>query len=178
MGSKSKKKSYANQAEVAKLFSEWTGKTFKQVPRSGGLRWGGAFWTYGDIVPPRDLRLVIECKHYKEVRIEDLLGNHKVKNPVTSQIAEWWYAQTVPDAERCRRELELDRVEPMLCWKRDYGRIRLCINQGFLWEIDAHENVQSLPRLHVNLPGHDPFVILDLRDFFRVVPPTVCPRVE
>ena len=39
-----------NQANLAKLFTAWTGWEFHSVPRSGGLRWGRDMRVIGDLI--------------------------------------------------------------------------------------------------------------------------------
>jgi len=173
MPSKSKAKGNKHEADISKLFSMWSGKTWHKVPNSGALRWRGAFWTYGDVVPPEGIGAVIECKHHEEISIEDLLGNQRRKPGEEADIASWWYDEAVVDANRCKKELGLTRVEPLLVWKRNFGRNRLCFDMSMLLRL-CKKTVLHLGYLTVDFPELDPFVICDLKDFFEAVPFDLC----
>jgi hypothetical protein len=162
---KPKKKGNAHETAVAKLLTEWAGEPFHRMPTSGALRWHGELWTFGDIVPPEDFHLVIECKHHADVSI-DTLFNEKNK------ICEWWREQAVPDAERCDMSLEIN-TEPWLVFKRNYGRYRLCLLTDLLKAILEETNSRDLPHLDVTtrLPFYYPFSIVDFKDFLAAVSP-------
>ena len=111
-----------HERAVAARLSTWYGQEFRRVPNSGALRWQGASWVYGDILPPEGFPFVIEAKHYHEVELAEIFGRREAK-PGTGLVARWWFEQTVPDAERASRDLKRP-IEPLLVWKRDHGRPR------------------------------------------------------
>ena len=166
MAGKSKKKGSAHESAVAKILSAWADEEFKRVPSSGALRWAGASWVYGDLLPPESLPVVIECKHHHEVSVEDLLWNG-LKTSGLPKLVKWW-DQVEDDAHRCFQETGT-HVEPLLCWKRDYGRHRLCVWEAFFTSLEEHLGVK-MDHIAVCIPDHDTFVMLDLMSFLSTVP--------
>ena len=177
MSRKSKPKGNANEAKLAKILSDWAEKPFKRIPSSGSLRWGGASWVYGDILPPEGLLVVIECKHYKKVNVEELLGRQKRYSGANTLIAQWWYDEVLADTSRCEKDLGISGVQPMLIFKEDYGRYRLCLRPSFLQEV-LSEKKTDIDHLTVNLPMMKPFAIIDLRRFLSLVPVHLFPLTD
>ena len=130
MGKLAKTKGNTFEREVAKIMSSWSGEEFHRLPASGALRWHGKIWTFGDLLPPESFPVVVECKHHHEVSVDALLGN-KRHGPGKGQIADWWWGQCVPDAERAAEQTGR-HCEPILVWKQDYGVARICIREQLL----------------------------------------------
>lgn len=170
MGKKSKPKGNANEREIAKILSDWSGEQWHRIPNSGALRWGDGTWTYGDLLPPESWAIVVECKHYADVSVDALLGEKKLP-PEQAMIAKWWYEQTCDDAERCRRECNLVHVEPLLVFKKDYGRFRCAIRHDFYRGLGL-----DISKLVCSIPGHETFVLLDFVRFLEKVSPGQFPR--
>jgi len=163
-GRKSKNKGNTFQREVAKSLSKWSGATFKATPRSGGLRWGGAFWTYGDLTPPEDFFAVFECKHYHEIEFLDVLGT--TRSPQGAGLVhEWWNKEARVDAARAARELGRP-FAAFLVWKADHARHRISML------LDHYNRIpQRLPlaTLATGCPGFDPYVTADFESFLGSV---------
>lgn len=161
--SKSKAKGYRHEARIAKVLSTWAGKPFHRTPSSGALRWQGNTWTYSDLIPPEDLCVLVECKHYHALSIEGLL----VQN---NQILDWWLQLT---DDQHRAELALGIVLfPMLVFRRDYGRNFLMIEHR-AWDRFPRLNPNPCKRLRaLHLVGmNQNTVVCDFNDFLDAVPP-------
>ena len=63
----SKNKGNSNEYKVAKILTEWSKLKFHHLPASGALRWNEMVWTFGDLLPPESLPIIVECKWWKEV---------------------------------------------------------------------------------------------------------------
>lgn len=94
-----KLKGNAFEREVARRLTAWWGKPFHRSPNSGALRWNGDLWTYGDLVPPEEANLIVECKHYATLDLASLLFNGD-----TCPILGWW-KQLQEDVQRAEKEL-------------------------------------------------------------------------
>lgn len=157
---KPKQKSYAHETRIAKTFSTWAGKKFTRCPASGALRWGDGHWTYGDLVPPDGLPIVIECKHHKDISIDGLL--HQDNKLVD------WYRQVYDDSERASDELYLMTL-PLVVFRRNGVADRVLISHE-----DFIDLVGSVSRFGINHPiryfttvgiGYTPLVICELDQF-------------
>jgi hypothetical protein len=166
MTSKSKNKGNTHERDVADKLSQWYGDKFLRIPNSGALRWGGAAWVYGDLLPPEGFPYVMECKHYAEIIFEEVLGT-KSSPSGCSRVSEWWYTQAVPDAERALRETG-KKVLPLLLWKADYRPIRLSMDAGDYMRLEAHRKLVSVMTA---IPNRSPFVTVNMEEFLAVVTP-------
>lgn len=162
-GKRSKAKGGKWQSDVAKLFSQWSGKTWKSTPRSGGLRWNSTFWTFGDLLPPEDLLLVVECKHYSTIEYIEVLGTVRTE-PGGGIVSGWWYGEACADAIRAKKSLSC-HVDAVLVWKADRRRPKLTL------DLDVFNSLQtySLVTVTAGIPGRAPYVTVDLAEFVRVV---------
>lgn len=177
MTSRSKQKGSSHERDVAEILTAWHGKKFQRVPNSGALRWGAqSAWHYGDILPPQDFPFVIEAKHWASVTFDDVLGRRLQARPGkpalpasfgTGQVAGWWYDQAIPDAVRATAELSRS-VEPMLVWKEDFHRIRICLDDALYREISC-EIRKNLVCCWVYIPERKPFICLDFEHFLAAV---------
>jgi hypothetical protein len=162
-GKRAKAKGNKWQSDVAKLLHEWSGEPWKATPRSGGLRWGGVFWTYGDLTPPQNFPIVFECKHYHEIEFIDVLGTNRTI-PGGGIVADWWYAEACADAFRATNELGTS-VGAVLVWKADRRRPRLSLDLNKFNEL----SVYTLVTVTTGIPDRAPFVTVDLSSFLREV---------
>lgn len=104
MGSKSKNKGNSFEREIAKYLTKIFGKPFLRTPGSGAFVGGGnavkkrfldinQIKVYrGDIVPPDDFMICIECKNYAEFPFHQLLFNKQI------QILKGWIHEIEFDA--------------------------------------------------------------------------------
>ncbi|TXH17529.1 MAG: hypothetical protein E6R03_03685 [Hyphomicrobiaceae bacterium] len=167
MTSKSKGKGNSHERDVAEKLSNWYGSKFLRIPNSGALRWGGAAWVYGDLLPPEDFPFVMECKHYAEIVFEEVLGTSQSPSGC-SRVSEWWFTQAVPDAERAFKDTG-KLVLPLLFWKADYRPIRMSMGaQEFLKLPGASTKLVSVL---TSIPHRAPFVTVNLEEFLAVVSP-------
>jgi hypothetical protein len=159
----SKKKGDDNQAEVAKALSAWWGETFKATPKSGGLRWKGAFWTYGDISPPESFLGCIECKHYIKVSSDTVL-----RLGPNSYILYWWSHQVSRDAKRAQQELKLN-IHPFLVYKQNQCKHHIVFDlEFFLGCLKAGGYDQhDVKHLLIFYPPHRPLANMLLSEFFE-----------
>lgn len=166
MGARSKQKGNGFERVIAGMLTEWSGKDFQRVPNSGALRWRNKTWTYGDVLPPPEWPLVIECKHHAEVSVDDLLGNRKL-GLWDSQIGTWWIDQTLPDCERARQNLGVAAM-PWLIWRQNRGRIRCAMKNSMLACASP-----DLPIMLVmeNLRSGDMLAICDFEHFLHASDP-------
>ncbi len=79
MSSRSKSKGNRFEREIAKFLTEQFNKPFERVPNSGAFTGGKNDFRkekldrnqtalfLGDIIPPSDMNLVIECKNYEKI---------------------------------------------------------------------------------------------------------------
>lgn len=96
----SRQKGNRGERMAAKLFCDWTGKTFSKVPRSGGLQWQKSN-TIGDIVCTEEghyFPFVVEVKNHKEINFSQLL----VPNLKGVKILDFW-AQVERDSKRANK---------------------------------------------------------------------------
>lgn len=123
MPSKSKNKGNTAEREVAKVLSKWFGEDFKRIPNSGALRWNGASFVYGDLLPPESFPGIIESKFYKEIDLDGLLRlTVQENNPLG------WWLQVVDDVQRCYSELRL-ALQPVLIFKANRRPRRIVIEE-------------------------------------------------
>lgn len=150
------------QRDVAKALTVWSGKPWKSTPRSGGLRWNTAHWVFGDITPPEDVYIVIECKHHADLQFLDVLGtNYSAQG--TDLLSQWYYEQLAGDAQRAEDAIGRPMV-PLLMWKTDHRRPRI----SFCSELFSKLAVE-MAVLETRVPGRSPFVTGDLGMFFHTV---------
>lgn len=158
-GKRSKAKGAKYQSDIAKKLREWSGQEFRSTPRSGGLRWNGAWWTFGDLIPPEDTPLVIECKHYHEVPFIDVLGNRR-SEPGGGIVNEWWYSQACEDAARASTQLGATMI-PLLIWKQDFCPSRITCDLELFNSLGEY----GLVTVVTGTPGRRPHVTVDLLSF-------------
>lgn len=167
MPSKSKTKGSNAERELAKLLSAWYQEEFKRVPSSGALRWGGASWVYGDILPPESFPGILESKHYKEVDTDGLL---RLK-PTDHNPLGWWL-QVVSDVKRCYEDTGL-ALQPLLVFKANRRPRRLAIEACFFRKLCREcQPLKAAPYLALNRPEFfGRVVIMDLELFLSIVDP-------
>jgi hypothetical protein len=172
-GAKAGKKGSKWENDVAHILSDWSGETFKRMPRSGSLRWGGIYWTYGDLIPPEDVRLVVECKHHADVRLLDVLGT-RLTDPGGGVMSSWWYASACADSLRATQELQQPTV-PFLVWKKNYCRSRLSLDMQFFNLL----GVFGFTTVTTSVPPLPPFVTVDFATFLEKISlPEVIARID
>lgn len=169
MTSKSKAKGNDFESDVAWWLTKWANdpeKKFFRTPRSGGLRWKGRMWTFGDITPPEEFYAVLECKwHEENGALSEVL-----QKPTDTAYLTWWLTKQL--TEDCKRaQAEYGRsFTPMLCTKRN-NRWPLLT----LWEEDWAKIecvlVRELRFLTFNLPDVQRRVVsTPLERFLDAVP--------
>ena len=158
MASKEKTKGNKAERKVAGLLTEWWGGEFRRMPNSGALRWNGAFWTYGDIVPPEDFPAVAEVKHHRHIDFQPVITG----TPQKDNILGFWN-QVCEDARSCYRETGV-YVEPMLIAKKDFVPEYIGMRLEFLAGLQL--NVRAL---YIVRPDLISFGILSLGDFLTIV---------
>lgn len=162
MPSASKNKGNANENAVAKLLTAWWGEDFKRTPNSGALRWNGAAWTYGDLLPPESFPAVVECKHYAKVDLDEIIRT----KPTESNILGWWL-EAHADAMRCYEETKTT-AQPILVYKANRVPRRVVLEADFFAAMGGRQlRVPSIWVSHPDLPG--PVVILPLEDLLESV---------
>lgn len=112
MPNKSKTKGNSFERQVAAKLTEWWGSPFHRIPNSGALRWGDANFTYGDILPPSDCPVVIECKSYAKIDLSTCL----YENYKNSLVYQWFFEQLRVDVDRAKADSNLI-LEPLLIFK-------------------------------------------------------------
>ena len=160
--SSSKQKGNRNENAVAQALSDWWGAPFKRTPNSGGLRWKGASFTYGDILPPESFPAVVECKHYENVDLDEMIRCA----PTPHNILGWW-KETSDDAYRCYTETGLP-VQPILVYKQNRRPWRVVIEAEFLIALGGQK--LGIPAFWVSLPDHEALGVLDFKQFLEAVP--------
>lgn len=165
MPSKSKTKGNTAEREVAKALSEWWEEDFKRIPNSGALRWGGASWVYGDLLPPETFPGIIESKHYAEIDLDGLL---RLKAGDGNPIG--WWLQVASDVKRCHDDTGL-ALQPILIFKANRRARRLVIEECFFKKLYRESpQLKAIPYLILNRPeilGR--VVVLDLAEFLGIV---------
>ena len=161
MPSASKVKGNKNERDVAASLSAWWGEEFKRTPNSGALRWKGASWTYGDILPPESFPAVVECKHYEGVDLDEVIRCA----PTPHNILGWW-KETTADSYRCYSETALP-VQPILVYKQNRIPRRIVIEAEFFIALGGRG--LKLPAFWVSMPEHEPLAILDFKSFLETV---------
>ncbi len=158
--------SYRHETEVAKIFSEWWGSEFARTPNSGALRWNGAIWTFGDVLPPDDFPAVIECKRRRagiawHRLIEPDLDVNGSDHPLC------WWQQAQDDAMRAY-EATRRPIQPIVVCKKYRGHNRIFLEADFYAALGGQK--LYLPAMWVSHPDFTSFVALDLATFFKSVP--------
>lgn len=162
MPSASKTKGNANENAVAKLLSDWWGETFKRTPNSGALRWNGASWTYGDLLPPESFPAVVECKFYASVDVDAIIRT----KPTESNILGWWL-EAHADALRCYEETKTP-AQPILIYKANRVPRRIILEADFFVAMGGRQlKIPALWISHPEMPG--PLVMLSLDEFLTHV---------
>ncbi len=167
MPSKSKTKGNNAEREVAKALSEWWEEDFKRIPNSGALRWGGASWVYGDLLPPETFPGIIESKHYAEIDLDGLLRLKVADgNPLG------WWAQVVSDVVRCYQDTGL-ALQPILVFKANRRPRRIALEECFFKKLYRESpKLRASPYLILNRPEFlGRVVLVDLEEFLSIVDP-------
>ena len=99
------------ELDVAKMLTEWSGKTFHRTPQSGALHWDNDKRVVSDIVPPQDLGFPfsIECKSQEVPWDFDSLITGK------SILWKFW--------NQCCRDAISEEMEPLLVFSKNYRKI-------------------------------------------------------
>jgi hypothetical protein len=125
--SKSKSKGYRFECEIAKKLSDWSGMNFVRVPASGALRWNNdETWIYGDVLPPSNIPIVIECKFHANISLENLLRQD-------SKIIEWW-KQCEEDSKRANENLRID-TQPVVIFRRNLTPSKIMMREEFFQDV-------------------------------------------
>ncbi len=159
----SKNKGNSNERKIAEILTAWWGTEFKRTPGSGSLRWLGASWTYGDLLPPEDFLGSVECKHYKSIDLDEILRTAPTENNILG-----WWREAREDSNRCYQETGI-WVQPILIYKQNYRPFRLVLEADFCAACGGRK--LNIPAFWCSLPEASSFVILDLRQFLEVVSP-------
>lgn len=160
MPSKQKQKGNAAERAVAQCLTDWWGEKFYRVPGSGNLRWKGAVWTYGDILPPESFPGILESKHYKKVEIDDILRCKSSDHNILG-----WWAQVNNDVKRLFENTGIT-VEPLLIYKANYRPRRLCMRFRFFQNLDIGVSSITIDSKHFD----EAFCIVDLQEFISICP--------
>lgn len=163
-GSKSKAKESRHISQVIPILDRWWGASFKKTPASGALRWNSGHWIWGDIVPPEDLFLAIECKSHLEFDVDEIIR----KGWQHGKITWYWYDQTIGYATAASKVLGR-AVYPALIFKENQNVSRLVL-QHSLFSLLPKDTTRTFPHLIAEVPEGTPFVICDLKTF--------CERVD
>jgi hypothetical protein len=158
----SKIKGNKNERDIAKALSTWWGESFNRTPNSGALRWKGASWTYGDILPPESFPAVVECKHYANVDLDEVIRC----TPTPHNILGWW-KETTDDSYRCYKETGIP-VQPILVYKQNRTPRRIVIEAEFFIAMGGRK--LHLPTFWISMPGSEPLAVLDFKAFLAAVP--------
>lgn len=164
MASKSKSKGSNAERALAKSLTEWTGEEWRRVPNSGALRWGGAAWVYGDLLPPESWAVIVESKHYATVDLDGLL---RLEPQPTNPLG--WWDQVVSDVRRCFAETG-QVCQPVLVYRANRRPARLVLEPG-LWAKVQKATSTHIQCITLSKPGYS-FVILDLAEVYATVDPT------
>jgi len=155
--SKSKNKGNRFELDTAKTLSEWWGEEFRRMPNSGALRWGGAAFTYGDLLPPESFPAIVECKHHKEIDLSLILRG---KSPVLD-----WWGQVIDDVARCAEETGYT-LQPLLIFRANRWKSCLALRTSALIDLlDGQEHINHLIVCHDDAD----FAIIILDDFLSTV---------
>ena len=162
MPSASKTKGNSFERDTAKRLSLWWGESFQRTPNSGALRWNGASWTYGDLLPPESFPAVVECKHYKKIDTDAIM---RLK-PGDGNILGWWL-EVQEDAGRCYQETRVV-VQPLLVYKANSVPRRLVLEEEFYAAMGGDSfKITYFLVSHQEMPGR--FVIVDFEEFLQQV---------
>lgn len=162
MPSSSKTKGNAFERSVAKTLSAWWGEDFKRTPNSGALRWNGATFAYGDLLPPESFPGIVETKHYREVCVSSLLR----LGPSPDRLLGWWH-EVLVDAGRCLQETGA-RMAPILVFRANGWRDSWICISAELW-VDLLGLVEvTPPYLLLSRPDAD-CAMMQLDDFLQAV---------
>jgi hypothetical protein len=156
MSQNSKQKGKTCERLISNELSKWSSKPFKVVPASGALRWGGASFVYGDILPPQECWCIFETKHYKNVSTDAVLN----QGPNSLTIY-WWNEQIVKDVKRARTDLKKN-IHGILVWKQNQGIPRMVLSLPLFEMFPVHINLRHL---RIYYPPMKPLVIVLLKDF-------------
>lgn len=158
-----KKKGNTAERVAAQTLSDWYGQTFKRIPSSGALRWGGITDTFGDLLVPEDFKAVVECKHRANF---DLLAC-LTKKPAVDNLNGWWI-QAIDDALRCWKETGLPRA-PILLAKGNRQTPVIGIPESLSFDLDFDST--KLAYLRISNPYVPAFYIFGFDAFLKNVTP-------
>lgn len=133
---------------VAKMLSEWSGKTFHRTPQSGALHWDNDKRVVSDIVPPQDMGFPfsIECKS------QEVSWDFDQFITGTSNIWKFW--------NQCCRDAMSEKMEPLLVFTKNYRKIYAMIHRVAYNKLGKSFNSVSVQTLN----GVD-VVIVDFKEF-------------
>lgn len=158
-------KSKGNTCErwAATLLSEWYGQTFKRIPSSGALRWGGVTDHFGDLLTPEDFKAVIECKHRKNFDLLAVLTKKPGKDNLLG-----WIQQAVDDAKRCYTDLGVLKV-PIAIMKGNRVTPVIAIPENLAFSIDF--DTTKMASLRLASPYIPTFYMFAFDTFLKEVSP-------
>jgi len=145
---KSKLKGSTFELKVAKIFTEHFGIKFERVPHSGALP-----YLKGDIWAPKylvDWQYCVECKHYKEVTMKNMLWAK------SNDILAFW-DQAVEETKVMNKELNMNKL-PIVVFRWDRGKEMVVWNdeievehqftyRGFGYQFKIAELEKWLPKV-------------------------------
>ena len=161
----SRSKGNRNERRAAELITLWTGRKFSKTPASGGLQWKKSF-SKGDIVCTKEghfFPFCVEVKAHREINFSELLMTGKVG----VKILEFW--------QQCKRDAAACCKVPMLMMRYD----RMPSDMFFLafpnkfYEYLYTSFIATNPfptNLLFYRSKHNNFVVMDSRQFFKIVP--------
>jgi len=159
MSSKSKTKGNNFEREISTYLSELYGLSFLRVPNSGAYVGGlnaqrqatmasGQIKTFrGDIIPPDEFTIVIECKNYANFPFHSLL-----KTGTNIALLDGWIDEVETDANQDFWLLffKISRKGTFVCWNKKYLKlINPKIHYLDKYNITEIDEFFSLNRFHV-----------------------------
>lgn len=165
-------KGNAVELEARRILGNWAGQPFHKMPKSGGLRWAGKIFTFGDVIPPEEYRMIIEVKgrpgpkdKSKVGVIIDNIFTSKV-NKTGDQINYWWSKQLWSDLSRAEALYEKPFF-PMLMIKINLRGWRVCVEEA---AVESLADLQNVTNLTIRRENHE-FRMYEAQSFFKAITP-------
>lgn len=135
------------ELDVAKMLTEWSGKTFHRTPQSGALHWDNDKRVVSDIVPPQDLGFPfsIECKSQEVPWDFDSLITGK------STIWKFW--------NQCCRDAMSEKMEPLLVFSKNYRK-----TYAMIYRVAYNKLGKNLTNVSVQTVEGMDVVIVDFKE--------------
>lgn len=163
-GAYAKARGRQGEQQLADKLGAWWKSEFHRMPASGALRWNGAFFTYGDLIPPEDFPAVIECK----VRLQQAFD--LLKPAEHGWISETFYKQLWNDIVRAKKETGQSYL-PILAYKIGRNAPWFIIMDARVFDKIGKEVFDKFPYMWIHYPSHWPIIMIDLKTFLANVTP-------